>query len=236
MKIPDEMLSAFVNGELDGAERQRVELAIARDRRVAQRVAKQRANRSRPRTALDEALRPSPDLRRDPARRLYPGSAQIIDLAQVRITREHTPRRRRPPIGPRVLIMASLAIGGATGALLAWLGAADTLTHFQDGKLLARGALSRALNEQIVGETPTAGKVRVTSTYRTREGTYCRAFMVSGPQTLAGMACRSQGNWQVQTLLTNAASPALLLELDRNVAPMPIPVATEAQLRARDWR
>ena len=47
MKIPDDLLSAFVNGELDGAERQRIEQAIAHDRRIAQRVARHRALRGK---------------------------------------------------------------------------------------------------------------------------------------------------------------------------------------------
>ena len=235
MKIPDEMLSAFVNGKLDAEERRRIEQAIARDRKIAQRVAKQRANRSGSRAAHDDVARASSRTRRDIANRLYPGPAQVIDLAQVRAVRERTGRRRRGHIGPRVLIVATLAIGSATGALLAWLSAGDTLTHFQDGRLVARGALTRALNEQIVGDTAAAGNIRVTSTYRTREGSYCRTFTVSGPQMLAGLACRIRGAWQVQTLLTNTAAPALLLELNKNVSPTPIPSGTEVQLRTHDW-
>ena len=59
--IPDELLTAYVNGELDEAGRARVEQAISQDARVAQRVAQQRALRGRLRNVFEGILRePAP--------------------------------------------------------------------------------------------------------------------------------------------------------------------------------
>ena len=191
MKIPDELLSAFVNGELDGPERHRIELAISHDRRIAQRVAKHRALRSRLHVALDDVLNQPNRQRNVPERKLFPGSAQIIDLARVRAARAQTPRARRTVRSPRVVLTMGLVIGLAAGILLVRAQSGRALTRYQRGALLAQGALAQALNEQLVGRVPSGANIRVTSTYRARNGSYCRTFAVAGSQSLAGLACRA---------------------------------------------
>jgi hypothetical protein len=234
MKIPDEILSAFLNGELEGPERQRIERAIARDRRVAQRVAKQRALRSRLHAALDDVWH-QPCRQPLPARRSTPVSAQIIDLARVRAERAQVKRHRRVLKSPRFVLATGLAIGLAAGMLLARLSGPDALTAYRNGVLTAEGALARALNEQLSGQASPHARIRVIASYRSRYGAYCRSFAVSGPQGLAGIACRNREQWQVQTLLNNAAGPPPLLELNRSIINAPLTAATEAQLRAHDW-
>jgi len=234
MKIPDEILSAFLNGELEGPERQRIEMAIARDRRVAQRVAKQRALRSRLHAALDDVWHQP--RRHLPGHTSTPVSAQIIDLARVRAERAQVKRHRRALKSPRFVLATGLAIGLAAGILLARLSGADALTAYRNGMLTADGALARALNEQLSGEASSNARIRVVASYRSRYGAYCRSFAVSGPQGLAGIACRNRDQWQLQTLLNNAAGPLPLLELNKNIINAPLTTAVEAQVRAHDWR
>jgi len=236
MKIPDETLSAFVNGELEGAERQRIEQAIARDRRIAQRVAKHRALRGRLDSAFDIVLRQPARAPREAARKLTPGSAQIIDLARVRAERARAGRSRRAPRSSRFAIAAALTVGLATGALFAHLNAAGALTQYENGKLSARGALARALNEQIVGQVAASAKIRIVSTYRMKTGNYCRSFTVASAQSMMGLACRSRDQWQLQSLLTGSTAPALQLELSKNANGAALSPAAETQLRARDWQ
>jgi hypothetical protein len=226
MKIPDEMLSAFVNGELDAPERQRIEQAIARDRHIAERVAKKRARRGGLQVALEQRIS---------SRKLTPGSAQIIDLARVRADRARLGRRLRTLRSPRSGLVATLIIGLCVGAFLTYLTTADALTRSQNGALFAHGALNRALNGQITGQ-PAASSVRIGATYRTRSGNYCRTFNVSGTQSLAGLACRSHGRWQLQVVMSNAAAPALQSELNRIGSGAPLGSAEETQLRARNWQ
>jgi hypothetical protein len=235
MKIPDETLSAFVNGKLEGAERQRIEQAIARDRRIAQRVAKHRALRGGLDSAFNIILRQSTRAPREAARKVTPGSAQIIDLARVRAERARAGRPRRAPRSSRFAMVAALAVGLAAGGLLAHLNAGGALTQYEGGSLSARGALARALNEQIVGQVPASAKIRILSTYRMKTGNYCRSFTVASAQSLMGLACRSRDQWQLQSLLSGSPAAALPLELSKNASAVLSP-AMETQLRARDWQ
>ena len=163
MTIPDDVLAAYIDGELEGSERERVEQAIAQDTQLAQRVAQQRAQRDRMRGAFDRVLREAvPQRLAQAAKRVAPaGPAQIIDLARVRAQ-----RARRATNGQRQLkarrytIAASLAVGLMGGALIQWLSTPGSLTEVRDGSMLARGALARALNEQLSGSAASAPPVR----------------------------------------------------------------------------
>src|SRR3974377_239831 len=104
MKMPDEILSAFLNGELEGPERQRIEMAIARDRRVAQRVARQRALRSRLHAALADGCHQS-RRHHPPGPPSTPVSAQIMNLARVRAERAQIKRHRRALKSPRFVLV-----------------------------------------------------------------------------------------------------------------------------------
>lgn len=170
-----------------------------------------------------------------PERKLFPGSAQIIDLARVRAARAQAPRTRRTVRSPRVVLMMGLVIGLAAGILLMRAQSGRALTGYQHGVLLAQGALAQALNEQLVGRAPSGASIRITSTYRARNGNYCRTFAVAGSQSLAGLACRAGDQWQVQTLLSNAG-PSSLLELNRSIGGTPLSSTAETALRAHDWQ
>ena len=231
MKIPDELLSAFVNGELQGRERQRIELAIARDRRIAQRVARHRALRLRVHAAFDDVVKQPRYPREVPERKLFTGSAQIIDLARVRAERTQPRRPRRIARSPRFVLTISLLSGVVGGLLLAELHHDGGFTENQNGVLLARGALARALNEQI-GSTATGATIHVTGTYRGRAGDYCRTFSVSGAQSWSGLACHKDAHWQVQGLLSVAMGST---DFNKVVTGSPLSTATEMQLRSRNW-
>jgi hypothetical protein len=170
-----------------------------------------------------------------PERKLFPGSAQIIDLARARAGRAPFRRARRPVSSARSVLLVSLAIGLAAGVLLARLLDGNALTQFRNGVLLASGTLARALNEQLVGHAPEGVNIHVTATYRAKNGGYCRTFNVSGIQPLTGLACRRGEQWQVQALLSNA-NPSSPLELNRNISGIALPAAAEAQLRSHDWQ
>jgi hypothetical protein len=204
-------LAAYVDGELEGAERERIERAIAEDAQLAHRVAQQRAQRDRVRGVFDGVLREAvPRRLAQAAKRAAPvGPAQVIDLARVRAQ-----RARRGNNGQRQLkvrrysIAASLAVGLVGGALIQWLSAPAALTEIRDGSMLAHGALARALNEQLAGSPASAAQVRIGLTFRARSGSYCRTFTINGSRALAGLACRTQQQWQVLTLI-GADSPAV---------------------------
>jgi hypothetical protein len=255
-QIPDDLLAAYVDGELSEAERARVEQAIARDARLAQRVAQQRALRGRLRNAFDGVLRePVPQRRVNSARiEASSGPAQIIDLARVRAERARRPERRRAPIPRRAAtaIAVSLLVGLGTGLLVEHLVVSAGPTEYRDGALLASGLLNRALNEQLASAAPGSRAVRVGLSFHARSGGYCRTFVLDNNRTLTGLACREQERWRILTLLgtdppgsaagapgyhvVGPALPAVLLQaVNERTSGEPLDANAEAKARRSGW-
>jgi hypothetical protein len=255
MTISDELLAAYVDGELEGAERVRVEQAIAQDAQLAQRVAQQRALRDRRRGAFDGVLQEAVPQRLAQAAKLGApsGPAQVIDLARVRAERARRGNSQRSVKMRRFTIAASLMVGVMAGALIQRLSAPGALTEVRDGALLARGALAHALNEQLAGIAPSGAAVRVGLTFKARSGNYCRTFALSGSRALAGLACRDQEQWQVLNLVAaegpsasgngqnlrmaaTSLPPALLQAVNERISGEPLNAAAEAKARSSGWR
>jgi hypothetical protein len=253
MNIPDELLAAYVDGELAGVERARVEHAIAQDAQLAQRVAQQRALRDRLRGAYDQVLREVVPQRLLQAAKLGApsGPAQVIDLAQVRAQRARRGNGARQEKVRRYAIAASLVVGLMAGALIQRLSMPGALTEVRDGALLARGVLARALNEQLASNPSSGAAVRVGLSFRARSGSYCRTFAVSGSHSLAGLACREQEQWQVLNLIGaegpgagnaqnlrmagSSLPPALLQAVNDRISGEPLNAAAEARARSNGW-
>jgi hypothetical protein len=251
MNIPDELLAAYVDGELEGAERLRVEQAIAHDARLAQRVAQHRALRERLRGAFDATLRESmPQRLLQAARLAAPGSAQVIDLARVRAARTRRGERHRSMISRRVAIAASLLVGVFAGLFVARLSGSGALTDYRDGVVLARGGLAQALDQQLASN-PGSSAIRIGLTFRAKSGEYCRTFTVTGDSSLAGLACRAQDRWEVPALLdvkgtasdaqhfrmaASALPPALAQLVDARISGAPLDASRELKARDQGWR
>jgi len=255
--IPDELLTAYVNGELDEAGRARVEQAISQDVRVAQRVAQQRAIKGRLRNVFEGILRePAPRRTVNGSRPDGPaGPAQVIDLARVRAARARRPERRRLSIPRRATtaIAASLLAGVGAGLLIQRLLAGAVPVEYRDGALIASGLLNRSLNEQVAGVTPTSTAVRVGQSFHAKAGGYCRTFTLDNGHALAGLACREQQHWRILTLLNNdvaaGGGSAQLFRLSSSTLPAPVlavindrttgealDAAGESRARRSDWR
>ncbi|HYM43315.1 MAG TPA: hypothetical protein VET46_11180 [Steroidobacteraceae bacterium] len=246
MTFSDETLMAYADGELDAATRAAVEAAVAADPRLAQRIAQHRALRERLHTAFEPVLaEPVPQ-------RL---------LAAARGTGE--PRRtdnvialagRRPPrwSWPQWSAMAaSLIVGVLLGPWLLRSAAPPAPFDVSGGRLLAGGALARALSQQLASEQPAAAPVTIGISFRARRGGYCRTFVLHRGESLAGVACREGPSWQVMALAQSAASPgapaggyrqaasalppAVAGTLDELMEGDPLDGASEAAARAHGW-
>jgi hypothetical protein len=226
MDIPDEQLAAYLDGELAGSERARIEQAIESDTRLARRVAQFRARRARLHGGL-ETLRQETTSRRalQTVRSVAAtGSAQVIDLARVRAERKKRTEHTRLRLSRRVAVAGSLAVGLLLGLLVEHLLPDASLTQYRDGALFAHGALADALEEQL-GSTPLLGRsVRVGLSYRGKEGHYCRTFVVREVHALSGLACREQQHWRVWTL-EGAEGRSSNVRLARGTATLPPEVA-----------
>ena len=252
MNIPDELLAAYLDGELNAAERARVEQAIAQDKRIAQRVAKERASRARSRGALDaEHQAPMPQRLAHIGRSVAGHStAQVIDLARVRAERKRRSERTRTAFSRRIGLAAGLAGGVLLGVLAARLSPSSALTEYQGGALLARGALADALNEQLATSPSSSNAVRVGLSFKSRTGSYCRTFSVHDSQPLAGLACREQNHWRVWTLDATAPRgttvrvsrgaaglpPALAQAVSERISGAPLDSQAELSARRSGWR
>jgi hypothetical protein len=226
MDIPDEQLAAYLDGELGGSERARIEQAIQSDARLAKRVAQFRARRGRLHGRLETLRRETMSRRMlQPGRSVAAtGSAQVIDLARVRAERKRRTERSRLRLSRRMAVAGSLAVGLLLGLLVERVLPDGTLTQYRDGALFAHGALADALDEQV-GSTPLLGSsVRIGLSYKGKEGHYCRTFFIREIHALSGLACREQQHWRVWTL-EGADGRGGNVRLARGSAALPAAVA-----------
>jgi hypothetical protein len=254
MKISDDLLAAYIDGELDDAEQQRIERAIEEDPMLARRVTQQRALRERLRGAFDEVLREPVPQRLVQAARLVapPGTANVISLASARAQRAHRADSERSWLySRRIAIAASLLVGVGAGLLIQRLASNGSLTELRPGTLLAHDGLAGALNHQLASE-PHDGPVSIGVTFRGKDGALCRTFSIKASQPLAGLACREQQQWQLLTLVQTSASaaasaptlrpansplpPALLQAVMERISGDPFDAPAESKARDSGWR
>jgi hypothetical protein len=258
MNIPDELLAAYVDGELQGAERARVEQAVAHDARLAQRVAHYRAMRARLRGTFDSALHePMPQRMLQVARSASrPATAQVIDLARVRAERKRRNERRRLLQPHRIAIAASLLTGLLAGGIAERFWSGGAVTEFHNGELIAQGALADTLDNQLTDAGTPDGRFHIGMSFRAKSGDYCRTFSATDNPSLAGLACREQDHWRILTVLgsqlpNHAAgaaaaegqkrvawnlSPLLLQTVREHMRGEPLDAQAEAKARGSDWR
>ncbi len=234
----DDAIAAYVDGELDAAQRADLEAALAADPVLADRVERERALRSRVEAAFAAVLdEPVPQRLLEA---LQPPA--VIDLAAARAVRE----RRRWHWPEWGAMAACLAIGVFVGR--AWLApAVDTPFATDGGRLLARGALDRALTAQLAGESD--GGVALPVSFAGADGRWCRSFVLAR-ESIAGLACRGDAGWQVELLAgAEPAAPAgsvrpaatalpepVLRAIDARIAGEPLDAAGERAARAGGWR
>ncbi|HZF17160.1 MAG TPA: hypothetical protein VE046_14575 [Steroidobacteraceae bacterium] len=245
MNVSDEVLTAYVDGELDAATRSELEAAIAANVALAQRVARHRALIARVRGAFDPVLRePVPDRLLAAVGARAPAPAKVTDINVKREAR--TARERRPWSWPQLgAIAASLAAGAVIGQLLMQR---PGPLQARDGNLIARGELAAALSDQLVSEQARDAPIAIGISFRAKAGDYCRTFRMRARDDLAGLACRDGVDWRVDLLTRIDASvtggmeqagtampEAVLRTVDATMAGEPMDGAAEKDARQRSW-
>jgi hypothetical protein len=221
----DETLIAYVDGELDAAERARFEAEMAGDPALARAVERHRSLAARVNAAyasvLDERIPP-----------------QLLAVAAAANDRKSRPAAA---FAPWAGIAASLLVGVLAGRAL-WPTAGPVLATGQG--LEARGELARSLTTRLAAD---AGPVKVGLTLKAADGRYCRTFQ-SASDRLAGLACRDGDRWRLRTLTAwapaaatayrQAASdtpPEVLAAVDA-LSAEPLDATAERAARDRGWR
>ena len=244
MKVPDEMLMAYADGELDAAERAQVEAAMATDPQLAQRVSAHQALRRRLAAGFGSVLEePVPERLASVAR----------SAAAPSFTGQVLPFRRQAAVPRPWLQWGSLAASFVLGALVWQFGARQYLSApvvDRNGELVASGVLARALSNQLAAEQAASTPVQLGVSFLSKAGDYCRTFQLHGAAGVAGMACQRDAQWKLEMLTRTAGSattpqyrqaasalpPAVLQAVSNSIAGEPLDAGAEIRARAQAWR
>ena len=216
MKFSEEVLMAYVDGELEESARAAVEAAMAEDPQIARRVVRHRALRERLQSAFEPALRePVPARLLEAARNSPAGSAarQRGNESSGKTARDRGGETRQGPgnvirlraraerrwsLPQWVALAASLVIGILAGRLAFRTGGSDAIST-RNGRMMAGGLLADALTTQLASRQGAAQPVRIGVSFKSKSGQYCRTFSMHAP-AVAGLACRAPDGWRLQVL------------------------------------
>ena len=201
--ISDEVLMAYVDGELPEEERKALQAALARDAPLMQRLESFVFTRGPLLPAYNAVLSaPIPER-----------ISQLLAVAEPPVPRRTTPsggssKLRRivagfwaPFLSPAAAIPVVVA-----GAAVGWLLARGAQTEFVSldsrGGLVASVAMQAALESTPKDVRAGAGSSLVlepTFTFATAKGGWCRQYRLfhRDGQAASGVACRDQGVWRV---------------------------------------
>ncbi|QGZ94991.1 anti-sigma factor family protein [Terricaulis silvestris] len=239
MKLTDEELMAYADGEMPAMDAKRVEAAMAEDPPLAARVARFRAVRRALHTAYDSVLtEPVPERLRallgDVAANEPP---PVVDLAVHRDTRK---ARFGPPAW--AAMAASLVVGVLVGHAV--LPSNDLLVG--DGRY-AGADLARVLDTRLASDaTNQSAATRIGLTFRANDGQVCRTFShAAQAETTSGLACRENDRWAVQVAVhgdaqgefrqAGADAPAILDAVDAMISGEPFDAEQERAGRESNW-
>jgi len=248
MNFSDDLLIAYINGELAEPARAAVERAMRADPILAARIAQHRAQgRAHSGRALGVSAN-GHDGANHARVSTPPCGAKVVHLNSLR------PGRTIPPsqVGASnwcrrhyVAIGAALAAGVVLGAF-GWrsLGVEPGLAVFDhdNGALVARGALVAALQGQLATPGPSDSGVRIGVTFVSKDGGYCRSFVVD---TTAGLACLKGGRWTVPVLAQGDGAawldgsmppPAVRDAIDVRMAGSALDPVAERNAQQKGWR
>lgn len=196
MTIDPEMIAAYADGELGPEEAAQVEAAMLADPAIAAQVEAHLALRDQLRAHYRPLVdAPVPDR----FMAMLTPADNVIDFASARLAKaEKTPPpRMRWMMGGA--IAASLALGLVLGTQIPNGGSIRT----QDGRMVASGALDKALTTQLASAQD--GKdVRILLTFKVKDGRYCRGFEEAGA---AGIACHNGTGWAIERMQASDFRP-----------------------------
>ncbi|NNG22953.1 hypothetical protein [Telluria aromaticivorans] len=231
MKFSDDLLIAYINGELAEPARAAVERAVRADPVLEARLSQHRKEQAGlGRSHIFSVSANGHDGNSHAQRHPPARGAKIVHLDTLRPGRAPPPATPpRPSWTPRhwAALGAALAVGAAAGAF-GWqaLRPDPDLVSLMasDGALVARGKLTDALGGQLASPGPSETGVRIGVTFVSKDGSYCRSFVVD---TTAGLACRAGGRWTIPVVAQAGAGAAWV---DGSVLPPAVQAAIDARI------
>src|SRR6201984_3598704 len=246
MTFSDETVMAYVDGELDHATRAALEVAMTTDTDLAERVARERRLLARLHREFDPVLRePIPErlLAAANASSAKARTGNIIWLKRIPARDWSWPQWSA--------IAASLILGVLIAPLLRHELSEGPL-GIRDGKVLASGALANALSEQLASNQVANAPVHIGVSFLSRNGDYCRTFLLRDKSAVTGLACRDGGSWRLQALAAatdratsgsgeyqpaaSSLPPAIEQSIDALIVGDPLDATGEAAALGKGWR
>jgi anti-sigma factor RsiW len=227
MTIKDEVLSAYLDGELAPDEAERVRALLARDGDLAERL---------------ERLRLAGDLARE-------AFAPLAVAAAPQALRAAAGASWTRVAAPAAMAIAACAAGIVLGVSIRGDGVGRVLAL--DGGMIASPALSRGLGQTASGAMTRSGGVEVAPLYSFRDGSdrACRVFRAEASgAAMEGAACRDGATWRILAIAPAAVrstdafaqaeseEPAAVAAAVDVVYASEISAEEEARLIAREWR
>jgi hypothetical protein len=241
MKITDDILMAYADGELDEATRVQVALALTQDPSLSERVQQHRRLRAQLSDAfapvLDESI---PDRLRSAVNSPVHTDTKVVELDSFRQTKNPKRQWAWPQWSA---IAASLLLGVLVGRMVDRTNESSLVAS--GDYLVASGTLAQALDNKLSNEE---GEQLIGMSFRSTDGEYCRSFTSRGEASVAGLACRLDDAWRVRVLSQtssdetpyrtagSALPPAVLAEIDAAMSGEPFTIEEEKVARERRWQ
>lgn len=199
--ISDEMLIAYLDGELDEAGMASVDAALGEDPTLVDRLEAHAALADRVRAAYAPVIdEPVPAAL---TALVQPAAANVVSF----------PERRKP--------LPNYAWWGAMAATLVvavmLFGRELTAGGPIGAGMMARGELAKALTVQASNDAK--GSVAIGLTFKDQTGRYCRTFAAN---KMAGLACREGEGWQVEVAARQPAGPGTEFRQAASATPGPV--------------
>jgi len=224
MKIEDNDLMAYMDGELSPDRAREIEDELARSPALRDQLDKMRA--------ADALLAGS--LRDTPKRAARPDTMALVDDLARKLAHQKTERPdnlvalkqpeqvsrsfwKRPFVPQAIAASVALFIGFGAGNLTSTSDMPQDrgITDYAMGQVSPQSPLYQALESSASHQAIRFGPedqatATPLTTFRTADGTFCREFSTAAPSSAQhGIACRKNGGWRIKAVVaTDAAAPA----------------------------
>ncbi len=241
----DEQLSAFLDGELAGADMDALAHALEADAGLAARMERLGSANTAYLGAVG-AIDDTPMKTNLKAAMETPPTAKVIAFK---------PRSISAFVMEHRAIAASLLCAAGVFGLMSTMtrGAEDPLAPGADGQIMASSPIYRMLESGRTGEVVTisaSASATPRLTFASDDGGFCRQFdLVSGESASAAIACREGDGWKTQVVAYGLPKPsgdfqtasagkseALEAFLDQRMSGAPMNAEDEAKLLEGGWK
>lgn len=240
MRFSDDLLLAYIRGELAEPARAAVERAMRADPELSMRLVELRL-----RDGHAYGVSANGHAGAQASQRIErPASAKVVHLHALRPGRPVQPPRPLPVVWQARhwgVVALALVLGAMLGVVL-WRSLAPTSSLVRldasAAALLARGELVAALD----GDSVATPGIQIGTSFVSSDGGYCRSFTT---HATAGLACMTAGRWTVPILVqrpidgagtAGALPPAVREAIAQRIVGSVLDPAAEREALERSWQ